>query len=126
LPLRAIDDLSYGLPIGFNVQFTPRNAVETYQMMASDIFAQRLASDEWSQQILFPEKSHAIWLPKKELSRPSSLNWIDKDLNYEQQVFCVREFKVYGRKPWMQLCLLHLGLCHSSSQGPQEPGKLKP
>lgn len=95
-------------------------------MMASDIFAQRLASDEWSQQILFPEKSHAIWLPKKELSHTPSLNWIDKDLNYEQQVFYVRELKVYGRKQWMPLFLLPLGICHSSSQGPRELGKLKP
>ena len=81
-----MDDIMYGFPLGFNIQFHPRNAVETYQMMASDVFAQRLAVDEWSRRILFPEPSHAIWLPKRELGKTPRLNWVDKELNYEQQV----------------------------------------
>lgn len=55
-------------------------------MMASDVFAQRLVVDEWSQRILFPEPSHAIWLPKKELGQTPRLDWVDQELNYEQQV----------------------------------------
>jgi hypothetical protein len=94
--------------------------------MASDMFARRLAFDEWSQKILFPEKSHAVWLPKKELGRTPSLNWIDKDLNYEQKVVYIRELKVYSREQWMQLCLLRMGTCRSLSQVPREQGKPKP
>lgn len=78
--------MTYQKPVGFNIQFFPRNAIETYQMMASDIFSQRLAVDDWSRRILFPEPSHAIWLPKMELGQTSQLTWIDEELNYEQRV----------------------------------------
>jgi hypothetical protein len=79
--------MMYQAPVGFNIQFFPRNAIETYQMMASDIFASRLAVDDWSRKILFPEPSHATWLPQKELGQTPRLTWVDKELNYEQQVF---------------------------------------
>lgn len=57
-------------------------------MMAADVFAQRLASDDnWSKRMLFPDKRHAIWLPQRELGRAKlDLEWVDKELNYEQQV----------------------------------------
>ena len=75
------------IPASYNVQFYPRNTVETYQMMAADVFSQRLAVDDWSRRMLFPERRHAILLPERELGKAKfDLKWIDKDLNYEQQV----------------------------------------
>lgn len=56
-------------------------------MIAADVIAQRLTNDEWSRRMIFPERSHAILLPERELGRVNfDLDWIDKDLNYEQQV----------------------------------------
>lgn len=61
--------------------------VETYQMMASDVFAQLLPTDEWMQGMLFPEQRHTIWLAERELGKMRfDLEWVDKELNYEQQV----------------------------------------
>jgi hypothetical protein len=86
--LARMNGLLYNIPVGFNVQFYPRNSVETYQMVVADFFAQRLTVDDWSQRMLFPEESHAIWLPERELGQANfDLKWIDKELNYEQQVF---------------------------------------
>ena len=72
----------------YNIQFCPRNTVETYQMMAADVFAHRLtANDSWTRRMLFPEQDHSIWLPERELGRASfDVRWVDKELNYEQQV----------------------------------------
>ena len=56
-------------------------------MMVSDVFAQRLAVDDWTRRMLFPNKSHATWLPERELGRAKfDIEWVDKELNYEQQV----------------------------------------
>jgi hypothetical protein len=75
------------VPVNYNVQFYPRTSIETYQMMASDVFAQRLSVDEWTRRMLFPGEQHALWLPKRELGKAQfNLKWEDKDLNYEQQV----------------------------------------
>ena len=75
------------IPKSYNVQFLPRSMVETYQMMASDVFAQLLPTDEWMQGMLFPEQHHAIWLAERELGKMRfDLEWVDKELNYEQQV----------------------------------------
>lgn len=77
----------FNIPKSFNVQFYPRNTIETYQMMAADYFAQRLAVDEWTKRMLFPEEHHGIWLPQRELGRINfNVDWIDKELNHEQQV----------------------------------------
>jgi hypothetical protein len=85
--LQRINSALYNIPLSYNVQFYPRNTVETYQMMVSDVFAQRLAVDDWTRRMLFPEKSHAKWLPERELGRAKfNLKWIDEELNYEQQV----------------------------------------
>ena len=57
-------------------------------MMAADVFAQRLLVDDWSRRMLFPERNHAVLLPERELGKAKfDLKWIDKDLNYEQQVY---------------------------------------
>jgi hypothetical protein len=86
--LSRINGRVYNIPVSFNVQFYPRNTVETYQMMAADVFSQRLVADEWSRRMLFPERNHAVLLPERELGKARfDLKWIDKDLNYEQQVF---------------------------------------
>jgi hypothetical protein len=85
--LSRINGQVYNIPVSFNVQFYPRNTVETYQMMMADVFFQRLAVDDWSRRMLFPEKNHAVLLPERELGKAKfDLEWIDKDLNYEQQV----------------------------------------
>ena len=77
----------YNIPLSYNVQFYPRNTVETYQMMVADVFGQQLAVDDWTRRMLFPDKSHATWLPERELGRAKfDIEWVDKELNYEQQV----------------------------------------
>jgi len=74
-------------PTSYNVQFYPRNTVETYQMMAADFFANRLSVDDWSRRMLFPEQAHAIKPAHRELGKATfGLPWIDEELNYEQQV----------------------------------------
>jgi hypothetical protein len=56
-------------------------------MMAADIFAGLFPNDEWSVRMLFPEQKHAIWVPERELGKVRfDLKWVDKELNYEQQV----------------------------------------
>jgi len=85
--LQRINSSLYNIPLSYNVQFYPRNTVETYQMMVSDVFAQRLAVDDWTRRMLFPDKSHAKWFPERELGRAKfDIEWVDKELNYEQQV----------------------------------------
>lgn len=75
------------IPFGYNVQFSSPSTIETYQMMASDFFAQRLSVDDWTSRILFPEDHHAIHLPVRELGKAKfNLKWVDPELNYEQQV----------------------------------------
>jgi len=75
------------VPKSFNIQFRPRSTVETYQMMAVDVFAQRLPRDKWTRGMLFAEQRHAIWLAERELGKIRfDLKWVDKELNYEQQV----------------------------------------
>jgi hypothetical protein len=57
-------------------------------MMAADIFA-GLSTHEWSTRMLFPEQKHAIWVPERELGKVRfDIKWVDKELNYEQQVRC--------------------------------------
>ena len=95
----------FNIPESYNVQFLPRNTVETYQMMVADIFGQRLFEDDWSRRMLFPDKNHAILLPERELGRANfDLKWIDEDLNYEQQVFS-KDSKMTNRNPWTRLSL---------------------
>lgn len=85
--LTRINELLFNIPVGLNVQFYPRNTVETYQMMAADVFGKRLAIDDWSKRVLFPEQAHSVWMPERELGRAKfNLHWVDKELNYEQQV----------------------------------------
>ena len=56
-------------------------------MMGADLFGQRLALDGWTRGMLFPNEDHAIWLPERELGHVNfNLEWIDKELNYEQRV----------------------------------------
>ena len=56
-------------------------------MMAADIFAERLQTDDWSRRMLFPEQNHCIWLIERELGRAKfNANFLDRELNYEQQV----------------------------------------
>lgn len=56
-------------------------------MMAADVFAQKIAVEDWPRRMLFPDPKDAILLPERELGRAKfDLKWIDKDLNYEQQV----------------------------------------
>ena len=103
----------YSVPVGYNVQFYPRNTVETYQMMAADFFAQRFAVDDWSRRMLFPEQSHAILLPERELGRVTfNLDWNDKDLNYEQQVTS-KNCEVDHRNRWTRLSLVLTAISRS-------------
>ena len=61
-------------------------------MMVSDLFSQRLAVDDWTRRMLFPDKDHAKWLPERELGRINfNLEWIDKELNYEQRVIASKK-----------------------------------
>ena len=77
----------HNIPQSYNVQFYPRNTIETYQMMATDTFAQRLAVDVWTRRMLFPSDHHGIHLPKRDLGKAKfDLTWVDPELNYEQQV----------------------------------------
>ena len=94
-------------------------------MMAADFFAKRLAVDEWSRRMLFPERSHAINLPRRELGKAKfSIPWIDKELNYEQQV-PTPSFQINTRNPSMQSYLIPTGISPSSSPDLQAPAKLK-
>jgi hypothetical protein len=58
-------------------------------MMAAEFFGKRLTKDDaWSQRMLFPDQSHAVNLAARELGKAKfDIPWIDKELNYEQQVF---------------------------------------
>jgi hypothetical protein len=85
--LEAVNRAIANTPMSYNVQFKSRSTVETYQMMAADVFADRLRMEAWTQGMLFPEKRHAIWLPERELGKAQfNVKWIDKELNYEQKV----------------------------------------
>jgi len=87
------------IPKSYNIQFRPRSKVETYQLMASDVFAQLLPDNEWMQGMLFPEQHHAIWLAERELGKMQfDLKWVDKELNYEQQV--ARKFLTSDLVSW--------------------------
>jgi hypothetical protein len=83
-------------------------------MMAADFFGQRLPVDDWSRRMLFPDQRDAIWLPERELGRAKfGLDWVDKELNYEQQVVTLRQEWANNRNPLTQSYQGHMVIYHS-------------